>query len=131
MKVGVIGAGAVGSACVLSMLQRGSCREIVLVNRTRERAAETATDMRYGRPLSPPVDVTDGDYEDLAGAELVMITSGVNEQSGGRDRSRRPSRPSSASGRQRRHLPRDRPADRGRRAGGRAAGGHRPAGPPD
>ncbi len=83
MKVGVIGAGAVGSACVLSMLQRGSCREIVLVNRTRERAAGAATDMRYGRPLSPPVDVRDGEYEDLAGAELVMITSGVNEESGG------------------------------------------------
>ncbi len=83
MKVGVIGAGAVGSACVLSMLQRGSCREIVLVNRSRERAAGAATDMRYGRPLSPPVDVRDGDYEDLAGAQLVMITVGVNEQSGG------------------------------------------------
>jgi L-lactate dehydrogenase len=37
MEVGVIGAGTVGRACVISMLQRGSCREIVLVNRTRER----------------------------------------------------------------------------------------------
>lgn len=41
------------------------------------------TDMRYGRPLSPPVDVRDGDYEDLAGAALVMVTVGLNEQSGG------------------------------------------------
>lgn len=83
MKVGVIGAGAVGSVCVLSMLQRGSCREIVLVNRTRERAAGAAADMRYGRPLSPPVNVRDGDYRDLAGAALVMVTLGLNEQSGG------------------------------------------------
>jgi L-lactate dehydrogenase len=83
MKVGVIGAGAVGRACMLSLLQRGSCRELVLVNRTRERAAGVATDMRYGRPLSPPVDVRDGDYEDLAGAALVMVTVGVNEQGGG------------------------------------------------
>ena len=83
MKVGVIGAGAVGRACVLSMLQRGSCREIVLTNRTRGRAAGAATDMRYGRPLSPPVDVIDGEYEDLVGADLVMITAGANEQSGG------------------------------------------------
>lgn len=83
MKVGVIGAGAVGDACVLSMLLRGSCREIVLVNRTRERAAGAATDMRYGRPLCPPVEVRDGDYDDLAGAELVMITVGTNEESGG------------------------------------------------
>lgn len=68
---------------MLAMLQRGSCREIVLVNRTRARAAGTATDMRYGRPLSPPVDVRDGDYEDLAGAALVMVTVGLNEESGG------------------------------------------------
>ena len=39
--------------------------------------------MRYGRPLSPPVDVIDGEYEDLVGADLVMITAGANEQSGG------------------------------------------------
>lgn len=83
MKVGVIGAGAVGLACALSMLQRGSCREIVLVNRTRERAAGAATDMRYGRPLSPPVDIRDGDYEDLEGAAVVMVTVGLNEESGG------------------------------------------------
>jgi L-lactate dehydrogenase len=83
VKVGVIGAGAVGRACVLSMLQRGSCREIVLVNRTRERAAGVVTDMGYGRPLSPPVDLIDGDYDDLAGADLVMITVGENERSGG------------------------------------------------
>jgi len=83
MKVGVIGAGAVGRACVFAMAQRGSCREIVLVNRTRKTAAGVATDLSYGRPLSAPVDVSDGDYEDLRGAELVMITSGVNEKSGG------------------------------------------------
>ncbi len=83
MKVGVIGAGAVGRACALSLLQRGSCREIVLVNRTRERAAGAATDMRYGRPLSPPVEIRDGDYEDLANAALVMVTVGLNEESGG------------------------------------------------
>lgn len=83
VKVGVIGAGAVGRACVLSMLQRGSCREIVLVNRTRERAAGVVTDMGYGRPLSPPVDLTDGGYDDLVGADMVMITVGENEQSGG------------------------------------------------
>jgi L-lactate dehydrogenase len=65
------------------MAQRGSCREIVLVNRTRKIAAGVATDVSYGQPLSAPVDVSDGDYEALRGAELVMITSGVNEKSGG------------------------------------------------
>ena len=38
MKVGVIGAGAVGAACALAMILRGAAREIVLVDRTRKRA---------------------------------------------------------------------------------------------
>jgi L-lactate dehydrogenase len=83
MKIGIIGAGAVGAACALATVMRGCAREIVLVNRTRERAKGMTTDMSYGAPLSPVVDITDGDYSDLAGAALVMITTGVNEKTGG------------------------------------------------
>jgi L-lactate dehydrogenase len=42
-----------------------------------------ATDIRYGAPLSGRTGIRDGDYADLAGAGVVMITSGVNEKSGG------------------------------------------------
>jgi L-lactate dehydrogenase len=62
---------------------RGSAREIVVVNRDRKRAKGVATDLRYGAALSPAVDIRDGDYPDLAGAALVMITAGVNEKAGG------------------------------------------------
>jgi L-lactate dehydrogenase len=83
MKVGVIGAGAVGSACAFSLVLRGTAREIVLVDRIRERAKAVAADMRYGAPLSAALDIRDGDYKDLAGAVLIMITAGVNEKTGG------------------------------------------------
>ncbi len=83
MRVGIIGAGAVGSACALALVMRGAAREVVLVDRTRERARAVATDMRYGAPLSPLVDIRDGDFNDLAGAALVMVTAGVNEKAGG------------------------------------------------
>ncbi len=83
MKVGVIGAGAVGSASLLSLVLRGCAREIVIVDRTRKRAIAVATDLRYGASLSPTVSIRDGDYPDLAGAALVMITAGVNEKTGG------------------------------------------------
>jgi len=83
MKVGIIGAGAVGSACALALVMRGAAREVVLVDRTRERARAVATDMRYGAPLSSLVDIRDGDFNDLTGAALVMITAGVNEKTGG------------------------------------------------
>jgi len=39
--------------------------------------------MRYGGPVSPTADIRDGSYEDLKGADLVMITAGVNEKTGG------------------------------------------------
>ena len=83
MKVGIIGTGAVGSTCALALGMRGCADEIVLVDRTRKRAKAVATDIRYGMPLSRPADIRDGDYEDLAGAALVMITVGVNEKAGG------------------------------------------------
>jgi L-lactate dehydrogenase len=83
MKVGIIGAGAVGSACLLSMVMRGSTREVVLVNRDRKRAQGVVTDVQYGAVLSPPITVRDGDYSDLAGSSVVMITAGVNEKAGG------------------------------------------------
>lgn len=83
MKVGIIGAGAVGAACAMALGQRGSAREIILVDRTRARATAVALDMRYGGPVSPTADIRDGSYEDLKGADLVMITAGVNEKTGG------------------------------------------------
>jgi L-lactate dehydrogenase len=83
MKIGIIGAGAVGAACAMATIMRGCASELVLVNRGRDRAKGMATDMGYGAPLSSTTRVTDGDYSDLAGAALVMVTVGVNEKSGG------------------------------------------------
>jgi L-lactate dehydrogenase len=83
MKIGIIGAGAVGAACAMATVMKGCASELVLVNRSRDRAKGMATDMGYGAPLSSSTKVTDGDYSDLAGAALVMVTVGVNEKSGG------------------------------------------------
>jgi L-lactate dehydrogenase len=83
MKLGIIGTGNVGCAIALAAVARGSAREIVLVNRTRKTAEAVATDIRYGTPLSPKVDIRDGDYDALTGAGAVLITSGVNEKTGG------------------------------------------------
>ena len=84
MRVGVIGAGAVGAATVLSLIERGGMfRELVVLDRDRKRADGVATDMRYATPLSPTVDVRAGDYDALDGAALVIVTAGVNEKAGG------------------------------------------------
>jgi L-lactate dehydrogenase len=83
MKLGIIGTGNVGAACAFAAVTRGSAREIVLVNRTRKTAEAVATDLRYGTPLGPKVEIADGDYDALKGAGVVLITSGVNEKKGG------------------------------------------------
>ena len=83
VKIGIIGTGNVGCACAMAAVNRGSAREIVLVNRDRKTAEAVATDMRYGTPLGPKVDIVDGDYDDLKGAGIVLITVGVNEKTGG------------------------------------------------
>lgn len=83
MKIGVIGAGAVGAACIMSVIGRGAAHEIVVIDRDENRATGLVTDMQYGAPLCPPARLLAGGYEDLAGAELVVITAGINEQAGG------------------------------------------------
>ena len=83
MKVGIIGTGAVGAASLMALVMRGCATEIVLIDRTPEKARGMATDIRYGATLSPSVAVRAGDYADLKDAALVMITAGVNEKSGG------------------------------------------------
>src|ERR1700730_11643400 len=83
MKVGIIGAGAGGSACVTALVSRACARDIVVVNRDRKKARGLVTDVQYGAVLSPAVELRDGDYADLQGASLVMITAGANEKTGG------------------------------------------------
>jgi len=83
MKLGIIGAGAVGAASLLSLVMRGSACAIVVIDRNRKRADGVVADLQYGATLSPAVVLRAGDYPDLADARLVIITAGVNEKAGG------------------------------------------------
>ena len=83
MKVGIVGAGAVGTACMFAIALRGTAREIVLVNRNYERARGAVADLQYGAILAPAVYLRPGHYDDLRGAAIVMVTAGANEKSGG------------------------------------------------
>lgn len=83
MKVGIVGAGEVGAATALALIERGLCRELVLTDRDPARAAGVALDVRYGAAIGSNVVVRAGGYDLLEGAPLVIITAGVNERSGG------------------------------------------------
>jgi L-lactate dehydrogenase len=83
MKIGIIGAGAVGSACLMAVVARGCAREIVVLDLDRKRAQGAVTDVQYGAVLSPRVEIREGDYSDLKGASVIMVTAGVNEKTFG------------------------------------------------
>jgi len=83
MKIGIVGAGAVGTSCMFAMALRGSAREIVLVNRNFERARGAVVDLQYGAVLAPTVSLRAGNFADLRDAAMVVITVGVNEKAGG------------------------------------------------
>jgi L-lactate dehydrogenase len=82
MKVGIVGAGAVGAATGLALIERQVCRDIVLIDSDPAKAAGTALDLRYAAPLTPAVEVNAGGYDLLSGADVAIITAGVNERAG-------------------------------------------------
>ncbi|MGO9786985.1 MAG: lactate/malate family dehydrogenase [Stellaceae bacterium] len=84
MKVGIVGAGAVGAASLLSLVMRGppAC-EIVVLDKNNARAKGVVADLQYGATLSPAVELLAGDYPDLTDAVLVVINAGINERAGG------------------------------------------------
>lgn len=65
-----------GQACALSLITRGSAREVVLVDLNRARAKAVAAELRYGAPCCPEVAVRDCDYVDLKDAAVVMLRVG-------------------------------------------------------
>ncbi|GAA4386009.1 malate dehydrogenase [Brevibacterium pityocampae] len=83
-RIGIIGAGAVTAATVSSLIApAGIDPEIIIVNRTHKRAVGLAEDFTYAAAAESRATVRAGSYADLAGADLVIITAGVNEKDGG------------------------------------------------
>ncbi len=77
MKIGIIGSGLVGSTTAYTLVMRGIGREIVLINRSMERAWGEAADIRHAVPFSHALHVCAGDYKDLHGSHVVIITAGA------------------------------------------------------
>ncbi len=81
-KVGIVGTGMVGSSFAYALMQRSIATEIVLVDVDRERAEGEAMDLNHGLPFVQPAKITAGDYADLAGAGVVVMTAGANQRPG-------------------------------------------------
>jgi len=77
MKIGIVGSGRVGATSAFALVMNGVGREIVLVDRTRARAEAEAHDILDAVPFAHPLTVRAGDYADLAGCRVVVITAGA------------------------------------------------------
>ena len=82
MKVGIVGSGLVGSTAAYALVMRGIGREIVLVDKNTKRAQAEADDILHAVPFAHPLQVSAGDYADLAGSRLVILSAGVSQRPG-------------------------------------------------
>jgi L-lactate dehydrogenase len=81
-KVGLVGTGMVGASFAYALMQRGLANELVLVDLDTARAEGEAMDLNHGLPFVRPMRMYAGTYDQLAGAEVVVITAGANQRPG-------------------------------------------------
>jgi L-lactate dehydrogenase len=81
-KIGVVGTGMVGATAAYAIVMRGIGSELVLVDVNQARAQAEADDILHAVPFAHPIRVTAGNYPELAGSQVVIITAGVNQKPG-------------------------------------------------
>jgi L-lactate dehydrogenase len=81
-KVGVVGTGLVGASFAYALMQRGLANEMVLIDANRERAEAEAMDLTHGLPFVRPMRIRAGDYPELQGAAVTVVTAGGGQKAG-------------------------------------------------
>jgi L-lactate dehydrogenase len=82
MKIGIVGTGLVGATAAYAMVMRGVGREIVMVDINKKRAQAEADDIFHAVPFAHSLRVFAGDYNDLSGSQVVILTAGVSMRPG-------------------------------------------------
>lgn len=82
MKVGIVGAGMVGSSAGYTLAMLGIVSDIVLVDRNAALALAQAEDISHAVPFVSATTVIAGDYAELAGAGVVILAAGVSQKPG-------------------------------------------------
>ena len=81
-KVAIIGTGNVGASIAYALTIRNLAREIILINRTPERAIGEALDIQHGIPYMGMSTVRAGEYQDCENCDLIVVTTGRNRKPG-------------------------------------------------
>ena len=82
-KLGIVGAGAVGSTMAYAALMRGAARTVALFDINRAKVEAEALDMSHGIQFMPMAEIAGSDdIEVLAGSDVVMFTAGAKQKPG-------------------------------------------------
>ena len=81
-KIAVLGTGNVGATIAYALTLQGVCSEIVLVDINKEKAEGEALDITQCAACVPSVKIWSGEYKDIAGSDVVIITFGVGRKPG-------------------------------------------------
>jgi L-lactate dehydrogenase len=82
MKVGIVGAGMVGSSAGYALALMGIANEIVLVDQNAALAVAQAEDIAHAVPFMSSTVVNAGSYCDLEGCGVVILAAGVSQKPG-------------------------------------------------
>ncbi|XP_053304705.1 L-lactate dehydrogenase A chain [Spea bombifrons] len=82
-KITIVGVGAVGMACAISILQKDLADELALVDVIEDKLKGEMMDLQHGSLfLRTPKIVSGKDYSVTANSKLVVITAGARQQEG-------------------------------------------------
>ncbi|XP_068117553.1 L-lactate dehydrogenase A chain [Hyperolius riggenbachi] len=82
-KVTIVGVGAVGMACAISVLQKELADELALVDVIEDKLKGEMMDLQHGSLfLKTPKIVSGKDYSVTANSKLVVVTAGARQQEG-------------------------------------------------
>ena len=81
-KISILGAGNVGATIAYALTLQGVASEIVLVDINKEKAEGEALDITQCAACVPSCKIWSGEYSDVAGSDIVIITFGVGRKPG-------------------------------------------------
>lgn len=81
-KVAIVGIGNVGATLAYALTLSGLATEIVLIDRNEYKAEGEAMDLMHAVPLVRPTKVYAGDYKDIKGAAITVVTAGSAQRPG-------------------------------------------------
>ncbi|WP_058304307.1 L-lactate dehydrogenase [Gorillibacterium timonense] len=81
-RVVLIGAGQVGASYAFALLNRGIAKELVIIDKNKDKALGDVKDLNHGLPFVSPIKIWAGDYSDCKDADIVVITAGANQGPG-------------------------------------------------